>query len=143
MAKMSIQMPEDLLLKMSKLGSEFDSTAEKVLQAGGEVMLSAVKNSLSAVVGKDTKYPSQSTGELERSLGLSQVLQDKNGDHNIKVGFSEPRSDGKSNAQIANILEYGKSGQPAKPFIKPAKTRAKSAAITAMQNELESEVDKL
>lgn len=112
MAKMNIQMPEDLLLKMSKLGSEFDSTAEKVLQAGGEVM-------------------------------LSPVLQDKNGDHNIKVGFSEPRSDGKSNAQIANILEYGKSGQPAKPFIKPAKTRAKSAAITAMQNELESEVDKL
>ncbi|MCB6616163.1 HK97-gp10 family putative phage morphogenesis protein [Ruminococcus sp. 210702-SL.1.03] len=143
MAKMSIQMPEDLLLKMSKLGSEFDSTAEKVLQAGGEVMLSAVKNSLSAVVGKDTKYPSKSTGELERSLGLSPVLQDKNGDHNIKVGFSEPRSDGGSNAKLASILEYGKSGQPAKPFIKPAKSRAKSAAITAMQNELESEVDKL
>ena len=143
MAKMSIQMPEDLLLKMSKFGSEFDSTAEKVLQAGGEVMLSAVKNSLSAVVGKDTKYPSKSTGELEHSLGLSPVLQDKNGDHNIKVGFSEPRSDGKSNAQIANILEYGKSGQPAKPFIKPAKTRTKSAAITAMQDRLESEVDKL
>ena len=143
MAKMNIQMPEDLLLKMSKLGSEFDSTAEKVLQAGGEVMLTAVKNSLSAVVGKDTKYPSKSTGELESSLGLSPVLQDKNGDHNIKVGFSEPRSDGKSNAQIANILEYGKSGQPAKPFVKPAKTRAKSAAISAMQNELESEVDKL
>ena len=36
-AKMNIQMPEDLLLKMSKLGSEFDSTAEKVLQAGGDV----------------------------------------------------------------------------------------------------------
>lgn len=106
-------------------------------------MFSAVKNSLSAVVGKDTKYPSKSTGELERSLGLSPVLQDKNGDHNIKVGFSEPRSDGKSNAQIANILEFGKSGQPAKPFIKPAKSKAKSAAISAMQNELESEVDKL
>ena len=27
MAKMNIQMPEDLLLKMSKLGSEFDSTS--------------------------------------------------------------------------------------------------------------------
>ena len=38
MAKMTIQMPDELLLKMSKLGSDFDRTAEKVLQAGGEVV---------------------------------------------------------------------------------------------------------
>ena len=43
-------------------------------------------------------------------------MQDKNGDFNIKVGFSEPRPDGESNAMLASILEYGKSGQPAKPL---------------------------
>ena len=143
MAKMTIQMPDELQLKMSKLGSDFDRTAEKVLQAGGEVMLSAVKKILSEVVGKDTKYFSRSTGELERSLGLTSVRQDRNGDHNIKVGFAEPRSDGKSNAQIANILEYGKHGQRAKPFLKPAKTRSKASAINAMQKAFDDEVKKL
>ena len=59
MAKMTIQMPDELQLKMSKLGSDFDRTAEKVLQAGGEVVLSEVKKSLSDVVGKDTKYSSR------------------------------------------------------------------------------------
>ena len=137
MAKMTIQMPDELLLKMSKLGSDFDRTAEKVLQAGGEVVLSEVKKSLSDVVGKDTKYFSRSTGELERSLGLTSVRQD------IKVGFAEPRSDGKSNAQIANILEYGKHGQRAKPFLKPAKTRSKASAINAMQKAFDDEVKKL
>ena len=34
-----MKMPEDFLLKISKLGSNFDSVADTVLQAGGEVVL--------------------------------------------------------------------------------------------------------
>ena len=59
----------------------------------------------------------------------------------MKVGFSEPRSDGESNAKIATILEYGKSGQPARPFLKPAKSSSKNACIEAMKAKLESEVN--
>ena len=92
--------------------------------------------------GAGTKYDSRSTGELAGALGLSPVKVDGSGNHDIKVGFAEPRSDGGSNAKIANILEYGKHGQPAKPFLKPAKTASKSAAITAMQKKFEEEVDK-
>ena len=36
MAKAEMKMPEDFLLKISKLGSNFDSVADTVLQAGGE-----------------------------------------------------------------------------------------------------------
>ncbi len=39
MAKCDMKMPEDFLLKISKLGSNFDSVADTVLQAGGEVVL--------------------------------------------------------------------------------------------------------
>lgn len=73
-------------------------------------------------------------------MGVSAARQDKNGDFNVKVGFSEPRSDGKSNAMIAGVLEYGKHGQPAKPFLKPAKSASKNACIEAMKAKLESEV---
>ena len=114
MAKVDVKMPEDFLLKFSRLQSNTDAVAEKVLEAGGEVVLAKVSSNLSAVVGSGTKYPSESTGELEASLGVTPVKMDKQGNHNIKIGFAEPRSDGKSNAMIANILEYGKHGQPAK-----------------------------
>lgn len=143
MAKAEVQLPEGLLTRLSQLGAKSDEIAEKMLEAGGEVLLSRVKSNLAGVIGKGTKYPSESTGELERSLGLSPAKLDRNGNHNIKVGFSEPRADGSSNARIANIIEYGKHGQPAKPFLKPAKSASKAAVIEAMKQTFEQEVSKL
>lgn len=143
MAKVDVKMPEDFLLQLSRLGNKTDEICEKALEAGGEVVLEKVKENLSSVIGSGTKYDSRSTGELEQSLGLTSVKQDRDGNHNIKIGFSEPRSDGGSNAKIANIIEYGKHGQPAKPFLKPAKSSARKACISAMQGTLEQEVEKL
>lgn len=136
-------MPDDFLLKISKLGSDFDPVAEKVLKAGGEVIFKRTKSNLSAVIGKGTKHESRSTGELEKALGVTSVRLDRNGNHNIKIGFSEPRADGESNAKIANILEYGKHGQPAKPFLKPARSASKSECISVMKSTFEEEVKKL
>ena len=143
MAKVDIKMPDDFLLKISKLGSDFDPVAEKVLKAGGEVVFKRTKSNLSAVIGKGTKHESRSTGELEKALGVTSVRLDRNGNHDIKIGFSEPRSDGESNAKLANILEYGKHGQPAKPFLKPAKSASKSECISVMKSTFEEEVKKL
>lgn len=143
MAKCDFKLPDEFLEKVSRLGSDFDRVAEKMLQAGGRVVLEATKSTLSSVIGKGTKEPSRSTGELENSLGLSPVKMDKDGNFNIKLGFSEPRSDGESNAKIANILEYGKHGQPPKPFLKPAKSKSKTACLKAMEDTFEKEVDGL
>lgn len=143
MAKVDIKMPDEFLLKVSKLGSDFDPVAEKVLKAGGEVVFKRTKSNLSAVIGKGTKHESRSTGELEKALGVTSVRLDRNGNHNIKIGFSEPRPDGESNAKIANILEYGKHGQPAKPFLKPARSASKSECISVMKSTFQEEVKKL
>lgn len=143
MARVDVKMPDEFLERMSRLGSNFDSIAETVLEAGGEVLLEKTKSNLASVIGSGTKYDSRSTGELESSLGLTGVKMDRNGNFNIKVGFSEPRRDGGSNAQLANIVEYGKSGQPAKPFLKPAKSESKKQCIEAMKQAFETEVEKL
>ena len=143
MAKAQMMMPEEFLERLSKLGEKTDEISEKVLEAGGEVVLNEVRSKLSAVVGKGTKYESRSTGELERSLGMTSVRLDRNGNHNIKIGFAEPRNGGESNAKLANILEYGKHGQPAKPFLKPAKSASKSACETAMKEKFEEEVSRI
>ena len=143
MARVDVKMPDEFLERMSRLGSNFDSIAETVLEAGGEVVLEKTKSNLASVISSGTKYDSRSTGELESSLGLTGVKMDRNGNFNIKVGFSEPRRDGGSNAQLANIIEYGKSGQPAKPFLKPAKSASKKQCIEAMKQAFETEVEKL
>ena len=143
MAKVTIKMPEDFLLRVSRLNEKTDDIIPKVLEAGAEVVYDKVKSNLSSVIGKNTKVESRSTGELESALGVSPAKQDRDGNFNVKIGFAEPRSDGGSNAKIANILEYGRHGQSPKPFLKPAKSRSKDACIEAMTNKLESEIEKL
>ena len=143
MAKADVKMPDEFLSRISRLGAQTDSIAEKVLQAGGEVALVKVKSNLKSVIGSGTKSKTRSTGELESSLGISPVRVDKDGNHDIKVGFSEPRTDGSSNAKIANILEYGTSSQSAKPFLKPAKSAVKKQCVEAMKSAFEKEVEGL
>ncbi|QGH03014.1 HK97 gp10 family phage protein [Streptococcus dysgalactiae subsp. dysgalactiae] len=141
MAKAMMKMPEDFLMKVSKLESKTDEILPRVLESGAEVVESKVRTNLSAVIGKDTKFESRSTGELERALGTSKARQDKNGNWNIKVGFDEPRSDGDSNAKIANILEYGRHGKAPRPFLKAAKSQSRKACNETMKAKLESEVE--
>jgi HK97 gp10 family phage protein len=143
MGRCSFKMPEDFLLKVSSLADKTDTIIPKVLEAGGEVVKAKVKSNLQASLGSNTKLPSRSTGELVRALGVSPAGVDRQGNYNVKVGFDEPRSDGESNAKIANILEYGKSGQPPKPFLKPAKSSSRNACIDAMKRKLDEEISKL
>lgn len=141
MAKCEMKLPDDILLSLSKLGDKLDTAAPKALEAGGKVVLRQMQQNLRAVVGKDTKYPSRSKGDLEQSLGITPALQDRNGNWNIRVGVGDSKdSMGVPNALKAQVLEYGKSGQLPRPWMKPAKRKAKREMEQAMKAVLESEV---
>ena len=151
MAKATYKLPEDFLMKVSRLADKTDEIVPRVLQAGGEVVEKKVRSNLQAVIGSVTKEESRSTGELVSALGVSPAMLDRDGNFNVKVGFDEPRRQQnaavrkrsykeRTNAMIANVLEYGKHGQPAKPFLKPAKSASKNACIEAMKAKLESEM---
>lgn len=137
MAKCTAKLPEELLKKLSRVGDNMDKIAESALTAGGDVVLRKTKSNLESMV----KGPS--TGQLVNALGLSPVLLDRNGNYNIKVGFDEYRSDGSANAMVANIIEYGKHGQPAKPFLKNAKSSSKKECEETMARKIEEEIKKL
>lgn len=154
MAKCEITLPEELQKKLDRLGRQTDEITAKALEAGAEATLPYLRSSLKDVISRNTKYESRSTGELIRSLGISPVMIDREGSPNIKVGFNEPRrvqraAKGKrsyytaTNAMLANILEYGRHGQPPKPFLKQAKNRSRKAAAAAMQRAFDEEVEKL
>jgi HK97 gp10 family phage protein len=134
-------MPEDFLDRLSRLENKTEAIIPKVLEAGGNVVLAKVRGNLQAVIGRGLKTKSRSTGELVSALGLSPAKLDRNGNFNVKVGFREPRRGaGNSNAMLGNILEYGKHGQPPKPFLKPARAASRTQAIEAMKRKLEEEV---
>ena len=143
MAKSSYKLPDDFLDRISTLADKTEEIVPRVLDAGGEVIAAQARSNLQSVVGKGTKFPSRSTGQLESALGVSGARVDRNGNYNVKVGFAENRNDGVSNAMLANLLEHGKHGQPPKPFLRPARAAAKGAALAAMKAKLEEEIGKI
>ena len=81
-----MMMPEDFLVKLSSLGKKSDEICEKVLEAGGEIVLKRQKQPrFSYRFRYKVRFPLH--GELERPLGLSSVRMDKDGNHNIKSRF--------------------------------------------------------
>lgn len=153
MAKIQIKMPEVFLLKCTRLADKTDAIIEKSLEAGGEVVLQKVRGNLKAVIDQEKPYK-ESSGELLDSLGMTTVKVDRKGTHNLKIGFNEPRrkqyaAKGKrsyytiTNAMVANVIEHGKHNQPARPFLKPARSSSRKACIQAMESTLESEISKL
>lgn len=141
MAKVSMIFPQELEVRLSKLSDKTEEISCEVLEAGGKVACEIVRDSLDSVVGKGEH--TRSTGELQAALGVSPPKRDRDGNYNVKIGFAEPRSDGESNAKIANIIEHGKHGQPARPFLARAKRKLKKPVREAMIAKFNEEVGKL
>ena len=126
MAKVQMKMPEDFLMKVSRLADKTDEIIPKVLEAGAEVVEDKVRSNLHSVIGSGTKYDSRSTGELLRSLGTSPALQDRNGDFDIKVGFPSLVRTATAMPRSPPSWNTEKGDQPAKPFLKPARSASKN-----------------
>ena len=153
MARCQVKMPDDFALKLSKIEHNISGITEKVVEAGGKVALEITRDELDSAIG-GTKFESRSTGELQSALGVSPVSVSKKGMVNVKIGFNEPRRrqyraknkrsyNELTNAMIANVIEYGKSGQPAKPFMARAKKKALRLCKKAMAETFDKEVNKL
>ena len=85
---------------------------------------------------------------------MSPVKKSSRGIYNIKIGFAEPRRKQYAakkkrsyytitNAMIANVLEYGKTGQSPRPFVRPARVASKKPAIEAMKSKFDEEIKRL
>ena len=139
MAKISIRMPTAFMDQLAKASEKTETTIPKALEAGGKVVFEKMKSNLSSAIGRNTKNKSRSTGKLLAALGVSPVKMNDGGNYDVKVGFAEGRGDA-NNAMLANLLEYGKSGQPPKPFLKRTKSASQTPCIEAMQTVLKEEL---
>ena len=139
MARASIKMPTALMDQLAKAAEKTDRAIPKALEAGGKVVFEKMQANLRGAIGKDTKYKSRSTGKLLAALGVSPVKVSDGGVYDVKIGFSEERGNA-NNAMLANLLEYGKHGQPPKPILKPTRASSRKPCIEAMQNVLNEEL---
>ncbi len=145
-----LKLPEDVMRKLAEMERTADKMFVEMVEQGAENGCEKyVRQSLKSAIGKDPKpdkngnpRKSKSTGQLLKSLGVSPAKVDRNGIVNAKIGFFEPRT-GKiyhgtyrtqTNAMIANVLEYGRTGQEARPWLRPVKNKvAKEFKKTAEQ----------
>lgn len=143
MARVQIKLPNDFIDALDSASSLIDNSAEQVLKAGANIVEPRMRSNLSAAIGSSTKQPSRSTGQLAKALGTAPVKVNSRGDYNVKVGFTENRDDGRANALIANVLEHGRSNQPARPFLAPTRSQTRRAAITAMKQTLAARIQQV
>lgn len=143
MARVQIKLPNDFIDALDSASSLIDNSAEQVLKAGANIVEPRMRSNLSAAIGSSTKQPSRSTGQLAKALGTAPVKVNSRGDYNVKVGFADNRDDGRPNALIANVLEHGRSNQPARPFLAPTRSQTRRAAITAMKQTLAARIQQV
>ena len=107
MAKAQITLTTRFIDSFQTISSAIDACADDVLHAGASIVEARMRSNLQQAI-RQGQHPSRSTGQLLSALGTTLVKVDSRGDHNIKVGFVENRTDGRSNALIANVLEHGR-----------------------------------
>lgn len=131
MAKATVKLPTTVLDELTAAGTRLDEHAEAALKAGASVVEPVMRANLAASI--TGRY---ATGQLAAALGVTPVKTDRAGNHNVKVGFDEPRHDGGVNAKIATILEYGSTRQVARPFLTRTRRTTRAPALEAMKRVL-------
>lgn len=142
MAKAHIALPNTFIDALDAASTLLDTAADEVLNAGAAVVEPRLRSNLSAAIGQ-TSAPSRSTGQLLAALGTTTVKVNSNGEHNVKIGFGENRRDGRSHALIANVLEHGRSNQPARPFLAPTRSQTRRPATEAMKQTLAARMNQV
>lgn len=142
MAKVQLKLPTEYIAKLDSLGANMTEVCKRAVYVGAGIVADAVKAGLLSV-------HTPRTGDLERSLGIAPIKPDGDG-ANTKIGFdgtsTKRLKNGEeyevANALKARVLESGKSGQPARPFMRKALNSSRSAAQAAMRAEFEKEIEK-
>ncbi len=151
LAVMKINAGEELIKKIGALGMNSEKVAKKAVKAGANPVADEIRKNLEANIA-DPSYAGvgdkgsfdwkkeKSSGDLLGSLGISPAGTDKNGDVNVKVGFSGYDHKKVPNALKARAMESGTSKLRKRPFVRPAVNRTRQKSKDAMAAEVDRQV---
>lgn len=143
MAKMLVNLPDDYIRKLNRLGSSMQKVAMEAVEEGAVPLEKAVRKQLESAISTDA------TGELLYSLGTTPADVDDKGVINAKVGFhgydrnrkpTPSYPNGVPNQLKARLINSGSSVQKKNPFVKRAVRDSKKESIDIMDKYIEKKV---
>ena len=162
MAKIEMRGMDAYLSQLRKLGENTTPVCKAAVYAGAKVIADEIKQAtrgLDRVTDAEamaayrerrpTKISVSQKNGLVKSLGIAPIT-DKYGIVSTKIGFdgyndvkTERWPNGQPNALIARACESGSSAMLKQPFARPATQRKKDAALEAMKQAADRELEKL
>lgn len=160
--RFAVQGTDEYAIKLSKLAEKSQTVAKKAIYKAAGIVTDAVRANLNGIATVDNSYNiiAYNTGKKARmsdvqkqglldGLGIT-GMQSDNGYWNIKIGFdgyngviTQQYPQGQPNVLIARVFENGGSTAEATPFIKPAVSKTRKQALSAMQQVIDEETEKI
>ena len=150
MAQSKAVLPTEVIKQLETLEREADSIIDKMLDAGVQALKPEIERNLRWSIQGE-----YATGELEKSLVVKNIKGGKlsykgrfvtfNGNSRLqraKNGRIYKRKTPARLNEIAAVLEYGKSDQPPRPFLRPAFIEKNEAIVQAMEEVFDRETKK-
>lgn len=126
MAKLSVNGLDDLMLSLKEIAEIPDPVAEQMLNAEAQVVEEAQ-------IAYGMQMGVFRTGETLRSIRRGKMKLGRDGARTVYVTPQGKNEKGERNSEVAFINEYGKQGQPARPFISTANAAAADRAVSAAE----------
>lgn len=124
MARLNVNGLDDLILSLEEVAAIPDDVAAAMLGAEAQVVEEYQMGSAAAML-----QGSYSTGQTAASIGRTGMKKGRTGARQMYVYPQGVNDKGERNAAVAFINEYGKRGQPARPFIATANAAAADPAV--------------
>lgn len=124
MARLSFSGLDDLMLSLQDIADIPDDVAREMLEAEAQVVEEAQ-------IAYGVSMGVYDTGETLQSIRRGKMKRGKGGDRLMYVTPQGRNVRGERNAAVAFVNEYGKRGQPARPFISAANEAAADSATEA------------
>lgn len=122
---------------LKKLENRADDVCKAAVKAGADVLVRRLKEAAPVHQGnrKDVK-----PGQLRDSIKAGKVEWSATDGYSCDVGPKGDDIHGQSLAKIGNVLEYGRSNMPARPWFVPTVKAAEPEVKAAMQKVIEEAV---
>lgn len=114
---------QKLIDDLSDLADMPDSVTDAMLNAEADIVADAQRRSAKSM-------GVYRTGETAASIKKTKIKKTDDG-KSISVSPQGTNKKGNRNGEVAFVNEYGKIGQPARPFIRTANEQAEPAAVQA------------
>lgn len=160
MAKVTVLKDASIADQLQKLSGRTEEVAKKAIYAGAKILTDEIRSNLENLPEDQFRYlqegekfngvPKDQKKDLEESLGVTPINQDKHGDWNAKIGFdgygsfpTKKYPKGVPNNLLARSIESGSSVRQKTPFVRPAIRKKKKEVLAAMQTVVDEEISKM